>query len=107
VHDHEAADVVDAMPTDERGDRHAGLVDVGLREREHDPFAVDPGFGDEGAFLPALETLAMAGRQQADDVGTEVVTGTTVFRLRVAEADDQQVGRCPRPGAEQVLPLGA
>src|SRR5438270_9673700 len=43
--------------------------------------------------------------QKRDDVGAQVVTSAAVFGLRVAEADHQQVGRCARAGAEQLLSL--
>jgi hypothetical protein len=40
----------------------------------------------------------VAAGQDLDDLGADVVAGLAVLLARVAEADDQQVGRRPRPG---------
>jgi hypothetical protein len=40
----------------------------------------------------------VAGGQDLDDLGADVVAGLAVLLAGVAEADDEQVGRRPRPG---------
>jgi hypothetical protein len=49
----------------------------------------------------------MAFGQQGDDVGAEVVAGAAVLGLRIAQADDQQVGggAGPARSAQQGLVL--
>jgi hypothetical protein len=44
----------------------------------------------------------MAGSQDADDVGAQVVPGPFVLRARIAEPDGQQVGGLARAFALQV-----
>jgi hypothetical protein len=103
VDDDELAHIVDAVAAQKGLHRHAGVVDVGLREGKHHPLPVDARLGNKSALLPALEPLAVAFGQEGDDVGAEVVARAAVLRFRVAEADDEQVGRCAGTAQQGLL----
>src|SRR4051812_36356877 len=104
VHDHETVQVVDPVPAHQRRDDHAGVVHVGLGECQGHPLGPDASLVDERALLALLEAPAVARRQQGDDVGTGVVSGALELGAGIAEPDDQQVGKGPRVGPEQLQP---
>src|SRR5437763_1186571 len=106
VVDHDELLGIHAEPADEGADGVPRVVDVGERDRQRNAAPVDRDLVDERALLALPEASAVARREQLDDLGSKVVTRTSVLVARIAEPDDQQVGRCaparPQPHGAQL-----
>ena len=99
VHDHEAAGIVDTETAHERGDRLSGQIHERGRLGECHSSIPDAYLINEGAFLARFESPPVSGFEQVDDGESHVVTRAVVLVPRIAEADDEDVGRRAASGA--------
>lgn len=81
------------VPPDESSDCAAGIVHVGLGNRQDQSPPTDPDDGCLGTRTPLCTQLCrVASRDQAHGLGAGVVAGPLVLGTRVAEPDGEQVG---------------
>ena len=93
---------VPESPADQRTDRESGVVHVGGRYGEQNAFARDRDRVDGGPNgLVDPQPGTMTCRQDLDGVSADVVARMAVFVARIAEADDQQIGRHRGPSPQR------